>query len=62
MRTGTDGAAKDVFALFFVLSLLVPVSRLIRGIVHEKETRVREGMKMMVRHAHRRTWQTRAAV
>ena len=40
-------AAKDVFALFFVLTLLVPVSRLIRGMVHEKETRIREGMKMM---------------
>jgi len=44
-----DSAAKDVFALFFVLTALVPVSRLIRGIVHEKETRIREGMKMMVR-------------
>jgi len=38
---------KDVFGLDLVLTFLWPISRLIRGIVHEKETRVREGMRMM---------------
>lgn len=41
--------AANVFAIFFVLSFLFPASRLIRGIVHEKETKIREGLKMMVR-------------
>ncbi|CAK9108749.1 ABC transporter A family member 1 (ABC transporter ABCA.1) (AtABCA1) (ABC one homolog protein 1) (AtAOH1) [Durusdinium trenchii] len=38
---------KDVFGLDLVLTFLWPISRLIRGIVHEKETRIREGMRMM---------------
>lgn len=36
-----------VFGFFFVLTYIVPVSSLIRGLVLEKETRLREGMKMM---------------
>lgn len=38
---------KNVFGLDLVLTFLWPISRLIRGIVHEKETRSREGMRMM---------------
>jgi ATP-binding cassette subfamily A (ABC1) protein 3 len=37
----------SVLALFFVISLLFPSFNLIRGIVMEKETRLREGMRMM---------------
>ena len=40
--------AIDFFSFFFVLTFLLPVSRLVRGIVYEKESRIREGMKMMV--------------
>lgn len=36
-----------MMSFFFVICLLFPVSRLIRGIVMEKETKIREGMKMM---------------
>ncbi|GBG25686.1 ATP-binding cassette sub-family A member 1 [Hondaea fermentalgiana] len=38
---------KNVFGLDLVLTFLWPISRLVRGIVHEKETRAREGMRMM---------------
>ncbi len=38
---------KNVFALDLILTFLWPISRLIRGVVHEKETRIREGMRMM---------------
>jgi len=38
---------KAVFALDLILTFLWPISRLIRGIVHEKETKMREGMRMM---------------
>lgn len=34
-------------SFFFVLCLLFPVSRLIRGLVLEKEMKIREGMRMM---------------
>lgn len=37
----------SVLALFFVMSLFFPSFNLIRGIVIEKETRIREGMRMM---------------
>jgi ATP-binding cassette subfamily A (ABC1) protein 3 len=37
----------NVFALIFVLSFFVPAFFLIRGIVVEKETKLREGMRMM---------------
>ena len=37
----------SVLALFFVISLLFPSFNLIRGIVIEKEMRLREGMRMM---------------
>jgi hypothetical protein len=36
-----------LFSFFFVITLLYPVSRLIRGLVMEKETRIREAMRMM---------------
>ena len=39
--------AQQVFGLFFVISFLVPVARLVRGIVLEKETKIKEGMKIM---------------
>ena len=38
---------ENVFALILILTFLWPVSRLVRGLVHEKETRIREGMRMM---------------
>jgi ABC-type multidrug transport system fused ATPase/permease subunit len=41
--------AQNVLAFFLTITLLFPVSRLIRGLVAEKETKIREGMKMMVR-------------
>ena len=41
--------AQSVLAFFLTVCLLFPVSRLIRGLVAEKETKIREGMKMMVR-------------
>ena len=37
----------DIVPLFFILSLLYPVAQLVRSIVAEKETRIREGMKAM---------------
>ena len=37
----------NVFALIFVLSFFFPSFFLIRGLVVEKETRIREGMRMM---------------
>ena len=43
--------AQSVLAFFLTVCLLFPVSRLIRGLVAEKETKIREGMKMMVREA-----------
>jgi len=36
-----------ILPLFFILSMLFPVSRLVRGIVMEKEMKLREGMRMM---------------
>ena len=33
--------------IFYMLSFLFPVSRIVRALVHEKETRLREGMRMM---------------
>lgn len=41
--------AAQVLAFFLTVCFLFPVSRLIRGLVAEKETKIREGMKMMVR-------------
>ncbi len=38
---------KDIFGLDLILTFLWPISRLIRGIVVEKETKLREGMRMM---------------
>lgn len=42
-------AADDVFALLFTISFMGPSFWLIRALVAEKEERIREGMKMMVR-------------
>jgi ATP-binding cassette subfamily A (ABC1) protein 3 len=39
--------ASQMFAFFFTISFLFPVSRLIRGLVAEKEMKIREGMRMM---------------
>ena len=44
---GFFAVANAVFALLLTLSYLHPVSRLIRGIVAEKEERLREGLHMM---------------
>ena len=46
-----DEAAKSIMGFFLTMCFLMPVSNLVRGIVSEKETRIREGMKMMVSHA-----------
>ena len=40
---------ENTFAILFVISFLFPSFKLIRSIVDEKETKIREGMKMMVR-------------
>ena len=37
----------SVLGIFYMLSFLYPVSRIVRALVVEKETRVKEGMKMM---------------
>lgn len=39
--------AGTTFPLFLLISFLAPTSALIRGIVQEKENRIREGMQMM---------------
>ena len=36
-----------LFGLFFMLAFIYPASRLIRGLVLEKEAKLREGMQMM---------------
>jgi hypothetical protein len=41
------GTVLPLFAFFFVIVVLFPVSRLIRGVVMEKEAKIREGMRMM---------------
>eukprot|EP01138_Halocafeteria_seosinensis_P011391 gb/GECG01011634.1/.p1 GENE.gb/GECG01011634.1/~~gb/GECG01011634.1/.p1 ORF type:complete len:2040 (+),score=216.84 gb/GECG01011634.1/:1-6120(+) len=38
---------ENTFAILFVISFLFPSFKLIRSIVDEKETKIREGMKMM---------------
>lgn len=37
----------STLGIFYMLSFLYPVSRIIRGLVLEKEERIKEGMKMM---------------
>ena len=37
----------STLGIFYMLSFLYPVSRIIRGLVIEKEDRIKEGMKMM---------------
>ena len=39
--------AAQTLAIFFVLSYVFPTFRLIRGLVYEKESGVREGLRMM---------------
>lgn len=39
---------ENTFSILFIISFLFPAFRLIQSIVHEKETKIREGMKMMV--------------
>jgi ATP-binding cassette subfamily A (ABC1) protein 3 len=46
-RSNTDHRAGALFGLFFMLAFIYPASRLIRGLVLEKEARLREGMQMM---------------
>jgi hypothetical protein len=41
------GLLIPLFAFFFLFTALYPVSRLIRGLVTEKETKIREGLLMM---------------
>jgi len=41
------GTALGVLSFFLVIAYVFPVSRLIRGLVLEKEVKMREGMKMM---------------
>ena len=40
-------ALASTFAILMILSVLYPISNVIRTLVHEKETRLREGMMMM---------------
>ena len=40
-------AAGSIFALLMILALLYPVANVIRALVQEKETKIKEGMKMM---------------
>ena len=46
-NNGFYAIMSQVFAFFFTLLYLFPVSRFIRGLVSEKESRIREGMRMM---------------
>ncbi|CAE7902215.1 ABCA1 [Symbiodinium sp. KB8] len=39
--------ASNVFSLSFVLFFFYPVSQMIAAVVHEKESRIKEGMRMM---------------
>jgi hypothetical protein len=42
-----ESVISSTLPLFYMLSFLYPVSRIIRSLVIEKETRIKEGMKMM---------------
>ena len=46
-QNGFYGIALQILSFFLVIAYVFPVSRLIRGIVLEKEVKMREGMKMM---------------
>jgi ATP-binding cassette subfamily A (ABC1) protein 1 len=46
-QNGFYGIALSILSFFLVIAYVFPVSRLIRGIVLEKEVKMREGMKMM---------------
>eukprot|EP00606_Chrysophyceae_sp_TOSAG23-5_P000450 GSChrysophyteH2.ASY1.ANO1.1662.1 assembled CDS len=45
--TGFWGAVGDVFALLMIVVLLYPLANVISTLVREKESKLREGMKMM---------------
>jgi hypothetical protein len=50
VETTTQGfwsAVGFVFALLIIISLLLPLSNVIKSLVQEKETKIREGMMMM---------------
>jgi hypothetical protein len=44
---GFWGQIKDLFAIFIIVSFMYPVSSMIRQLVTEKETKIKEGMRMM---------------
>lgn len=44
---GFYAIASNIFAFFFIIAFLFPISRLIRGIVMEKEAKITEGMRIM---------------
>ena len=46
-QNGFYGIALQILSFFLVIAYVFPVSRLIRGMVLEKEMKMREGMKMM---------------
>ena len=46
-NSGFWGAVGFLFALLMIISLLLPLSNVIKALVQEKETKMREGMLMM---------------
>jgi ABC-type Na+ transport system ATPase subunit NatA len=44
---GFWGTIEDLFSLLYLFSFLYPVMNMIRELVYEKETKIKEGMKMM---------------
>jgi len=46
-KDGFWGQIKDLFAIFIIVAFMYPVSSMIRQLVIEKETKIKEGMKMM---------------
>mmetsp|Transcript_19382 Transcript_19382/g.36014 ORF Transcript_19382/g.36014 Transcript_19382/m.36014 type:complete len:1964 (+) Transcript_19382:180-6071(+) len=46
-KDGFWGSVKSLFAIFITVSFMYPVSGMVRELVLEKETKIKEGMKMM---------------
>ena len=46
-KDGFWGSVKSLFAIFVTVSFMYPVSGMVRELVLEKETKIKEGMKMM---------------
>ena len=46
-KDGFWGSVKSLFAIFVTVAFIYPVSSMIRELVMEKETKIKEGMKMM---------------